>query len=84
MLHLSAPAIVVFLIFATIDGSLAYYCWFAIQEARKRLQRPVELKTEYIRLRFGTIVMVLPLLGFSFGFIYFLFKTLQALWALVF
>jgi hypothetical protein len=82
MFHLSAPAILVFLAFALVNGSVAYYCWMVIQRARRTLRSSEQSKTAREQAMFGVIVMFLPLSGFSFGFFYFFYKTLQALWAL--
>jgi len=83
MYHLNVPAIFVFLIFTIVSGSIAYYCWAVIQRHYRKSLLPAKSGLDYARLRFTVIVMVIPLIGFGFEFIYFLFKTFQELWSLM-
>ncbi len=76
-------ALIVFPIFVLVNGSIAYYCWTVIQRHRRRLQNPDLFQPERERSWFTVIVMWIPLLGFSFEFLYFLYKTLQTLWFLI-
>ncbi len=79
MYHVRLPLIVAFVAFALINGGLAYYCWTVIRRHRSRLQDPNVLQPERARSWFTVIVMFLPLFGFSFGCLYFTYKTLETL-----
>jgi hypothetical protein len=84
MYQLSKPAeVFVFLASALINGSIAYYCWVVIQRYFKGLRSSKQSKVETERSRLWAVVMFFPLLGFSFEFFYFLYKTLQMLWSLL-
>jgi len=84
MYQIRLPMIVAFLAFMLIEGGLAYYCWTVIRRHRERLRDPNLFQPERERSWFTVIVMFLPLFGFSFGCLYFAYKTLETLVNMIF
>jgi hypothetical protein len=83
MYHLNIPLIYVFMIFTGFSGLVMFYCWTIIHKAWKRIIQPNLPQNEGLRSRLIIAIMVIPLLGFGFEFIYFLYKTLQELLMLI-
>lgn len=82
-MRIQIPPLLGPLAFLLINGVLAYYCWVLIQRARRKLQTPDITQSERERAWFGQIIMWLPLLGFSFEFFYFLYKTLETIASMI-
>ncbi len=73
----------VFLAFTIIGAALTYYSWWVIQRHRRKLRSGHQNGEEHFRSSFTVIVMMAPLIGFGVEFLYFLFKTLQTLAAIL-
>jgi hypothetical protein len=80
MYHLNIPLIIVFMLLAAVSGLIAFYCWYIIQKHWIALTKSNPSRGEDLRSRFTVIIMIVPLLGFSFEFVYFFLKSLQELW----
>ncbi len=83
MVHLHVPAIVVFLPFTLVNGLMAFYLWRVMWRSRARLDDPAATELERLRAWMG-VITVLPFSAFSFGFLFFAYKTLQALLGILF
>ena len=76
---ISLPAILVFPTLMVVNGAIAFACWSIIWKNWQRIRQAELSGWQHLRARFGVLVMVLPLIVFSFGFVYWMIQTLNAI-----
>lgn len=83
MTHANVPMIFVFLGFSVVSGLIAYYCWWVIQRSRRQMAIEGQSRWEHFRSVFTVVVMIVPLVGFAFEFLYFLSRMFLTLASIV-
>ncbi len=78
-MELHIPLVYAFIAFTLFCGLIAYFCWRVIRHHWQKILHTEQSGPEHFRSVFTVVVMWIPLLGFTFQFVYFLVKTLQEL-----
>lgn len=76
---ITLPGILVFSIFMILNGVIAYICWRVIRSSWNRLRESELSSWERRKARFDVLLMVLPFIAFSFGFVFFMIQALKSL-----
>lgn len=83
MQYFDISPIFVFGAFSVVGGLLTLYCFMVLIRSRRKLLLPNLSEPEIIRLRFTSLIMIIPLSAFGCEFMFFFSKFIQTLWSLI-
>ena len=67
--------LIVLLIFMLLNGAVAYYLWMVFKKNLAKKKTPLSI--------FNVAVVFLPMLAFSFGFVFFLVEIIKSIFELI-